>query len=303
MPSSRSAVLSTLMRMAVKPSFAAIKDVHELRSGAVQFFDRVSRLQRGMTVEKAPLAHCDADWVFPDKIKTDRVVLYIPGGAFVLRTPGLHRALAGRIAKSAYARALVVFYRLAPEHPFPAALEDCIEAYERLLADGVAPSRIIVGGDSAGGNLTLALLFALRDRGRPLPAGAFALSPVTDLRPHNRGSRTTNQQADPMLSSLYKSRLDFHGLYVAGNTKLFEDSRVSPVLGDFTGLPPLMFQVGSTEILLDDSCLAVEQARRAGASAAVEVWAEMPHVWHGWNLPESKRAISHLTDFIRQHCP
>lgn len=291
------------MRMTIKPSFSVVEDVEDLRKGAVRFFDRFSALEPGVGRANAPLHHCEADWVFPRDTRTDRVILYIPGGAFVVRTPGMHRSLAGRIAKDAHARALVVFYRLAPEHPFPAGLEDCIEAYERLLKEGISPSRIIVGGDSAGGNLTLALLFALRDRGRPMPAGAFAISPVTDLRPHRRGSRSLNQRADPMLSTLYQSRLNFHEMYVAGKKKLLDDPGVSPILGDFSGLPPMIFQVGSTEILLDDSCRAVDRVRRAGGDAIVEVWDKMPHVWHSWNFPESKRAIAHLADFIRQHCP
>jgi epsilon-lactone hydrolase len=303
MPSAKAIALSTLMRMVVKPSFAAVHDVDDLRTGAIRFFNRVSKIDAGMSVEPARLTHCDADWVFPRGIQTDRVVLYIPGGAFVVRTPGLHRTLCGRIAKGAHARALIVFYRLAPEHPFPAGLNDCLEAYERLLADGVPASRIVIGGDSAGGNLVLAALFALRDRGRPLPAGAFAISPVTDLRNHKRGSRTKNQQADPMLSTLHKNKLNIHELYISGDKKLLEHPSVSPVLGDFSGLPPMIFQVGSSEILLDDSRLAVDRARRAGADAMVEIWAKMPHVWHAWDLPESRRAIAHLADFVRQHCP
>jgi epsilon-lactone hydrolase len=303
MPSTKAIALSTLMRMVVKPSFATINGVEELRSGALRLFDRVSFVESGTTVESAPLTQCESDWVYPQGIETDRVVLYLPGGAFVVRTPGLHRSLAGRIARSAHARARVVFYRLAPEHPFPAGLEDCIEAYESLLAGGVAPSRIVLGGDSAGGNLALALLFALRERGRPLPAAAFALSPVTDMRNHTRGTRTTNQQADPLLSTLHSNRLNIHEIYVGGNKQRLKDPLVSPILGDFRGLPPLMFQVGSTEILLDDSRRAVKKARQAGVDAMMEIWAKMPHVWHGWKLPESKRAISHLADFIRQHCP
>jgi acetyl esterase/lipase len=123
------------------------------------------------------------------------------------------------------------------------------------------------------------------------------------LRDHQRGSRTSNRRADPLLSTLHSSRVNVHEVYVGGDRKLLSDPYVSPVLGDFTGLPPLMFQVGSTEVLLDDSRLAVEKARHAGTMANVEIWADMPHVWHGWPMPESKRAISHLADFIRQRCP
>jgi epsilon-lactone hydrolase len=303
MPSAQAIALSTFMRMLVKPSFSAMRNVIDMRNGAVKWLDSAARLEPDMQINAEKLSHCEAEWIGARGVKTDRVVLYIPGGAFVVRTPGMHRALAGRIARSAHARALIVFYRLAPEQPFPAGLEDCLEAYQRLLDDGIPPSRIIIGGDSAGGCLTLAVLLALRDRGRPLPAGAFAISPVTDLRNHKRGSRTRNQRADPLLSTLHSSRLNVHEVYVGGDKKLLANPLVSPLLGDFTGLPPLMFQVGSTEVLLDDSRLVVEKARDAGTEAHVEIWADMPHVWHGWPLPESKRAIAHLADFIRQRCP
>jgi acetyl esterase/lipase len=303
MPSLSAIALSTLMRMVVKPSFAAMHGVEDLRGSAARLFNRVPVLAAGTCTAPAPLPTCAAEWVYPRGIETDRVVLYIPGGAFVMRTPRVHRALAGRIAKAAHARALVVFYRLAPEYPFPCGLDDCIAAYEGLLADGIPSSRIVVGGDSAGGNLTLALLCALRDRGCALPAAGFAISPVTDLRDHMRGSRTANQQADPILSTLHRNRMNVHELYVGRDRKLLEHPNVSPVLADFSGLPPMMFQVGSSEILLDDSRLAVDKARRAGSAAVLEIWSHMPHVWHAWNLPESRRAIGQLGDFIRGHCP
>ena len=185
------------MRMVVKPGIAAMREVDDMRTGAARWLDRISSLDSDMSMDDARISHCDVDWVYPKGIETDRVLLYLPGGGFVVRTPDAHRALAGRIARAAHARALVVFYRLAPEHRFPAALDDCIEAYETMIAQDVPPSRIVLGGDSAGGCLALAALQVLRDRGRPLPAAAFALSPVTDLRGHMRGSRTSNEYFDP----------------------------------------------------------------------------------------------------------
>jgi acetyl esterase/lipase len=303
MPSSKAVALSTLMRMVIKPGVAAMREVDDMRTGAARWLDRISSLDSDMSLDHARISNCEVDWVYPKGIETDRVLLYLPGGGFVVRTPGAHRVLAGRIARAAHARALIVFYRLAPEHHFPAALNDCIEAYETLIDQGVPPSRVVIGGDSAGGCLALSALQVLRDRGRPLPAAGFALSPVTDLRGHMRGSRTSNEYFDPMLSSLYRHQLKPHELYVNGDRKLLEHPHVSPVLGDFSDLPPLLFQVGSTEILLDDSRLAVEKARDAGTDAIVEIWKDMPHVWHLWSLPESRRAIAHIADFVRQYCP
>lgn len=280
-----------------------LHDVENLRNSVPRLVDRIAPVESGLSIKAVSLSAYDAEWVQPQGVATDRHVLYIPGGAFCVRTPVMHRALAGRIAKTANARALIVFYRLAPEHPYPCALQDCINAYESLLSQGIPEDRIVVGGDSAGGNLTLALLLALRDRHRALPAAAFAISPVTDLRRHTRGSRTRNQLADPMLSTLHRHRLNIHELYVGGNKALLKQPNVSPILADFRGLPPLMFQVGSTEILLDDSRIAVEKAQRDGVDAQLEIWSDMPHVWHAWNLPESRRATAHLADFVRQHCP
>lgn len=302
MASTQAVALSTMLRITTKTCFGAMDSIAMMRRSALGL-NRVCMKEAGLLMKPVQLSCCETQWVFTQGLKTDRVILYIPGGGFVMRTPALHRSLVGRVVKVANAKALLVFYRLAPEDPYPCGLEDCIEAYEHLLAHGIPASRIVVGGDSAGANLALALLLRLRDGGRPLPAAAFVISPVTDLRDHKNGSRSTNRHADPILWTIHGSRLNPHELYVGGNRELFRLPTVSPVLADFHGLPPLMFQVGSTEILLDDSRIAARKAQGAGTPAVLEIWEDMPHIWHAFNLPESRRATAHLGDFIRQHCP
>jgi acetyl esterase/lipase len=230
--------------------------------------------------------------------------LYFPGGAWVMRTPHAHRRIVAKIADAANADVFLVFYRLAPEHPFPAGLDDCIEAYEKLLADGIDPSRIIIAGDSAGGNLTLATLLALKDQEQPGPAGAFTLSACTDLGANSNGIEFDRDDLDPdMEEPPEEFDNDPRAIYVSGYTELYEDPYVSPLRGELSGLCPLLMQVGGSEWLLEQSTVFAERARAAGVNAEVEVWEGQPHVWHTMPFPESERAIEHLSDFVRYCCP
>ena len=192
--------------------------------------------------------------------------------------------------------------RLFPEHPFPAGHEDSAGAYRQLLDLGIAPTRIVLSGISAGGGMALGVLLALRDCGVPLPAGAILMSPLTDLTDPHDGSRVANAARDPVLS--HKRGIEMRAMYVGGDDERLTHPWVSPVYGDYTGLPPLYFQVGSTEILLDDSRRCAALARAAGVRAECEVWQEMPHSWQGLPVgPESRRAIEHCADFVRECCP
>jgi acetyl esterase/lipase len=262
-------------------------------------FDRLApRPSRGATIEREDRA----DFVV-ERIRAERAsprhILYFPGGAFATRTPRWHRGLVSRLCSHAQADGLLTLYRLSPEHPFPAALEDCVASYRSLLQDGVAPSDIVLGGDSAGGCLVLSTLMALRGRDVPLPAGAFMLSAVTDLTHHRNGSRTDNLANDPLVSRL--RGWEPHELYVEGRAALLRDPLVSPVFGAFEGLPPLLFQVSTTELLLDDSVRAADAARAARVQCEIEAFDALPHVWQllPW-LPETDTALRSIGAFVRR---
>ena len=212
-----------------------------------------------------------------------------------MRTPAVHRQLVEKICLASQSDALIVHYRLAPEHPFPSGLEDCKAAYLSLLDEGCAPENIVIAGDSAGGNLVLATMLALRDEGHPLPGAAVMLSALTDLT-YSGESRVYNRWRDPMLPNTRSSGM--HQVYLNGASP--EDPLASPVFGDLSGLPPILGQVGSTEILLDDTTRVAEQARAVGTPFYLEVWKRMPHAWHTQNtLPEARLAIGRIAQFVR----
>ena len=229
------------------------------------------------------------------KSQSDRNLLYLHGGAYVSGAPDHYRHFTWRLADVLKACIWVLDYRLAPEHPFPAALEDAAAAY-RWLAERTPDKRqLFVMGDSAGGGLTLGLLMKLRDEDKPLPARAVALSPWTDLAMTGASLRS-NASADPMLNADDFPKLADY--YLAG-----ADPRTpyaSPLYGDTSQLPQVLIQVGSDEILLDDAVRMAEMLRRHNPRSRVEVWPRMPHVWHLFVpvLPEARQAIARVADFI-----
>lgn len=287
-------------RRIIRPLFVEF-DIKKIRRLIERFDGRISD-PKGLLITTDKLSNCEVDWVSAENERSDRVILYLPGGAWVLRSRRGHRRIVARLARAAKARACMVCYRLAPEHPFPAPLDDCIEAYQNLLAQNIPPSRIVIGGDSAGGHLTLALLLALRDRSIQMPAAAFGLSPATDMRHTEGGSRSSD--ADPLfpIASDHGDK-DPRRMFVGGDEAMFDHPYVSPIVADPTGLCPLLLQVGGTEVLRDDAIRFVASAKATGVAAEVEIWEGQPHVWHALFFPESSKAIDHISDFIRQNTP
>ena len=269
-----------------------VSDPVKLREAATKL-DALGRPPPDVHVESVIAGTVPASWVTVKNRRRDGVVLYLHGGAFIAETPMFHGAMLGRICRESRCRGLMPSYRLAPEHRYPAALDDCMAAYRWLLAQGHEAGRIVVAGDSAGGNLTLALLLRLRDEGLPLPAGAVALSPVTDLT-FSGESIQRNDGVDDMFSADGMDGLV--PVYLADRA-LRTHPHVSPVFGDFAGLPQLLVIVGSTELLLDDS---VRVAQR-WPQATLLVWDGMPHVFVGFDfLPEAREATQRIGRFVRE---
>ena len=237
----------------------------------------------------------EGEWVSIAGKRPRDIILYFPGGGFIMRTATQHKGFVARICRAAGTRALIVHYSLAPETPFPGGLEDCLAAYHDLLAQGIEPERITIAGDSAGGGLVLSTLLALRDEGTPMPKNAIVLSPLADLT-YSGKSRVLNKYRDPMLPTHRASEM--HQLYIGDASPM--DRFISPVFADFDGLPPILGQVGSTEILLDDTVRCAKRAAKAEVPFFLEVWRELPHVFPIFGmLPESNVAIERMADFIK----
>jgi monoterpene epsilon-lactone hydrolase len=251
---------------------------------------------RGTAVSRLELGGVRAVRVARSESLDDRHILYLHGGGYVSGKPALYRDFVWRIAAATRAGVFIIDYRLAPEHPFPAALDDAVAAYRALTAGGGDPRRMAVMGESSGGGLALALLLRLRDEGVTLPAAAVVLSPWTDLALTGR-SMQQNAKADPMIRSDEAPRLA--SSYLAG-----ADPRTpyaSPLYGDPTGLPPTLIHVGSDEVLLDDSVRMAERMRAAGCRVELEIWPRMPHAWHVWArmMPEARTAIERIGAFVQ----
>ena len=256
------------------------------------------QLDEDVKIERVGAGGVPAEWIVAPGAAGDRVLLYLDGGGYVVGSMRGYRVFLSRISRASGARALGLEYRLAPENPFPAAVEDSIAAYRWLLSNGVNPKRIVIGGDSCGGGHTVSTLVALRYLGEPLPAAGVCLSSWTDLA--NTGeSIITNAEVDPIdtrelvdnLASLYMGDRD-------RRTPL-----ASPLYADLRGLPPLLILVGTAEILLDDSTRLAERAKAAGVAVELEVWDDMVHIWPLFApiLPEGQQAIERIGQIILQH--
>jgi acetyl esterase/lipase len=240
------------------------------------------------------------EWISTPTATNGLTILYLHGGGYVIGSINTHREMISRLARASGARALAIDYRLAPEHPFPAAVEDATKAYRWLLKQGVPSEKIVVAGDSAGGGLTVATLVALRDAGDRLPAAAVCISPWTDLAITGE-TMVTKADVDPMIRAedARGGAARYHGE---------TDPRhplVSPLYADLSGLPPMLIQVGTSEVLLSDSTRLAERAEEAAVDVTLEPWEEMIHVWHffAFMLPEGQQAIERIGEYVRAKVP
>jgi acetyl esterase/lipase len=254
----------------------------------------------GTTVTRVDAGGVPAEWVVAPEADENRVLLYVHGGAYCLGSLDSHRRLVSHLSTEVRARVLNVDYRLAPEHPFPAAVDDAVAAYRWLLGQGIGADRIAIAGDSAGGGLTLATLLALRDAGDPLPAAAVPISPWTDLEGTGESMRTRAAVDLMIQTERLKETADFYA-----NGADFRHPHMSPLHGDYKGLPPLLIQVGDAEVLLDDATRVAAIATAAGVDVTLEVWDEMPHVFQAFVglLPEADEAVARIGEWLRTRIP
>ena len=236
--------------------------------------------------ERVDVNGVPAEWISAPESRDNRVILYLHGGGYLFGSVRTHRVMLAHMSRAAKARVLALDYRLAPELPFPAPVEDS------------AADKLGIAGDSAGGGLSIAALVALRGGGEPMPAAGVCISPWADMESTGE-SMVTNAEADPSVSK--ERLLKIAQVYLAGKEP--RAPLASPIHADLTGLPPLLIQVGGIEVLLDDSTLLKARANEAGVQVEMEVWDDMPHVWHHYApiLPEARQAIGKIGEFILQH--
>lgn len=288
-------LLNLLLRVSVKWRHGLEVNVSSVR-------DQVAKLDRQASKPLPGIKRLNADgvsgeWLVPDNHHQNRVVLYLHGGAFVASSPNVHATMLAPWSQTLGTRTLMVDYRLAPEHPFPAAYDDCFKAYKWLLEQSIEPTNIVIAGDSAGGNLVLSLLLRLKTEQIALPRCAVLLSPFLDFTLSGR-SALTNARRDPIFTSAFAIGIRNH----YAPAELHSDSSVSPLLGSFEGLPPMLFQVGSTEMLLDDSVRAATKANDAKVPVQLDIWEDLPHVFQTIDpLPQADIAAQRICQFIRQH--
>ncbi len=294
MPSQQHEMVVQMLQAQPRPENPTIA---ESRAG----FERLAEmfpLAADVKAEAVDAGGVPSEWVRVPESREDRVILYVHGGGYVLGSLATHRSLVSRLARASLTRALSVDYRLAPEHPFPAAVDDATAAYRWLLGTGVEASRVVIAGDSAGGGLTLATLLALRDAGDPLPAAGVCLSPWADLEGTGASAQPGGAD-DPLLELEGLREMGRH--YASGDKA--RHPHAAPLYADYQGIPPLLIQVGTRELLLDDAKRVAERARAANVDVELETWEGLIHVWQlfGPNIPEAEQAVEKIGEFVRKH--
>jgi acetyl esterase/lipase len=254
------------------------------------------RLPREIQVESISIEGIQSEWV-QMPVSHPGVILYLHGGAYALGSIATHRDFIARLSIATKMRCLAINYRLAPENPFPAALQDVTTTYHWLLDQGLSAKKIMIAGDSAGGGLALATMLSLRDAGEAMPAGAICISPWFDLA-MTGASIHEKTEHDPILSAT--SLKMFAGYYADENPT--NDPLISPLYAELTGLPPILIQVGSDEILLSDATRLTDKARQSGVDVNLKIWDEMFHVFQLISfLPETRKALVQIAKFVAQY--
>ncbi|MCJ7695590.1 MAG: alpha/beta hydrolase [Anaerolineaceae bacterium] len=296
MPSIQSFVVKTIFRLIKQVSSLHDRTIEEKRA-AMETLAKNGSLPKHTTIDTVEYEGVPCDIYSPNNAPDGKLLLYIHGGAYNVGTLASYRLFVSNFSQECNIKTIMPGYRLAPEYPFPAALEDVMTVYGNLLKQGYQAKNLILGGDSAGGGLCISTLMAARERGLPMPRGCFVLSPWTDLGMTGE-SYQTFEHKDAMLK---RKELTKDAAMYVGNNNL-KNPLISPVFGDLSGLPPLLIQVGSEEMLLDDSKRLADVAHEAGVNVSIEVWNGMFHVWQlmWFFMPEAKQAIQEIVKFIWQ---
>ncbi len=289
--------LEQLLQEAKARRLEAPGTMEERRAG---FEERMSEFQIAPDIETEAVDAngVPCEWIVAPGAADDMVLHYLHGGGYVIGSVKSHREMMSRLSRAAGVRTLGVDYRLAPEHPFPAAVEDAVKSYAWLLSEGIDSNNIVIGGDSAGGGLAVAALVTIRYFGLPMPAAGVCLSPWVDLEGIGE-SMTTKADVDPGIAR--EGLVAMAKLYIEDMDP--RTPLAAPLYADLQGLPPLLIQVGGSETLLDDSTRLAERARAAGVDTTLEVWEDMIHVWQMYApvLAEGQQAIDGIGEFIREH--
>ncbi|HCZ17691.1 MAG TPA: alpha/beta hydrolase [Candidatus Accumulibacter sp.] len=295
-PSWRTRALNALLRLTARRRVTRETDVAALRRDYEEIDARYIQLAPDVLRTPVDCGGVPAEWIALPESRDERVILYLHGGSFAFRFPNAHAALVSRLCRRLGARALIPDYRLAPEHPFPAAPDDCHRTYQALMAQGVRPRNIVIAGDSAGGNLALVTIHRARFAGEPLPSCAVLLSPALDCT-LTSPSMADYDGLDPVLH--LRTLLVLRRCYVQSPHQ-YIDPEVSPLFADFRGFPPLFLQAGSSEMLRDEAVRAADRAHAAGVDVELEIWPEVPHAFQiAQFLPEASLAIEHIAHFVQ----
>lgn len=297
MSSLRARLIRSLTSRYIRRIDLAHADIGKMRKRLDQM-GRLSRAGRNVSIQEDELYGLKVEWYRPENAQSGKILLYLHGGAFVLGSCDSHRKLVTQIARAGRIDAVLPEYRLAPEHPYPAGLQDCLGVYRALLDYGYNPANIVVAGDSAGGGLTMSLMLELRHGGLPLPGAAVLLSPFLDLTASGE-SVTTRADQEPWFRV---EDLDVVIKYYCPDEEL-EDPLISPVFANVAGMPPTLVQVGDDEILLSDSTRIAEKMEAAGVKVDLQVFPEMWHVFQLFigKMPESRGAVDKIGAFIQDH--
>lgn len=277
------------------PMYWKLPPVDHLRS-ILETSTMMATLPWGVAFERVEFENFGAEWLHPNNADSEKALLYIHGGGYVIGSPHSHRALAGKIAKGISANCLLIDYRKAPENPYPAAVEDVYYAYSYLLEEGYNPENIVVVGDSAGGGLAVALQYDLRDYQIDQPLCSVLLSPYLDLT--GTGKSIKHNAKNDRFLDVFEMR-KWAEMY-AGDHDM-SDPLVSPLFGDLSDLPPILVQASESEVLYNDSTRFVAKAEKQGVDITFQKWHGLIHWWHMFGgMPEAKEAIEKIIFFVNE---